>query len=90
MDRLELRAPMISIDKQGYMVIPRPLWLTGYSSKRVREHVIVACQSAGITRLPPGHNVHHIDCNKLNNESINLIIVSSGNHNRIHHQMRVF
>ena len=72
-----------------YVRVPAPLWYTGRVSRNsVQEHISVACQAAGITCLPAGHHVHHIDCNKSNNNPSNLIIVSPGVHSKIHTQMR--
>ena len=72
-----------------YVRIPAPLWYTGcVSGNSVREHIIIACKAVGITRLLPGQHVHHIDCDKSNNNPSNLIIVSPGVHSKIHTQMR--
>lgn len=35
-------------------------------------------------KVPPGHHVHHIDHNHLNNEYGNLTLVSRSEHNSIH------
>ena len=78
-----------TINPAGYMTVPVPSWYTGRLSGSICEHILIACQAAGITRLPSGHNVHHIDCNKLNNKPSNLIIVSDRDHRSIHCQMRV-
>lgn len=76
------------LSTQGYRVIHRPSWYTGTGSGRILEHIIVACQSAGITELPAGCVVHHIDGTKLNNEPFNLIILTNKVHQNIHKQIR--
>ena len=77
------------VNSKGYMTVPAPTWYTGRLSGNVCEHIIIACKAAGITRLPSGHDVHHIDCDRLNNSPANLIIVSDSTHRKIHRQMRV-
>ena len=74
----------------GYMMVSIPPWYTGRAyGVRVREHVLVACKSAGISEIPDGYVVHHIDENRLNNELSNLVIVSRSAHAKIHAQMKV-
>ena len=75
------------VSTDGYKTVVRPSCYTGTHGWRVNEHTLVACKDAGITRLPHGHVVHHIDENKLNNNPNNLIIVSRANHVRIHRQI---
>ena len=77
------------VDALGYARVAKPAWFIGHSSSsQLREHVLIACQAQGIVELPAGCVVHHIDENKLNNEPLNLIIVSRGVHMKIHAQIR--
>ena len=63
--------------------------ITGYylSSKKIgtrrkRLHVYVWEKQNG--KVPRGYHVHHVDCNKDNNEIENLALVTSKEHARIH------
>jgi hypothetical protein len=42
------------------------------------------CKELGITEIPKGFAVHHIDYNKRNNDISNLALVSLGAHTKIH------
>jgi len=54
-----------------------------YHGGRLRmEHVVVWEQHHG--PVPDGHQIHHIDHNKLNNDISNLEAVDSVTHKRIH------
>ena len=51
--------------------------------RNVMEHVYVWEQHHGRT-VPPGHDVHHRDDDKLNNDPANLQLVTKLEHKRIH------
>ena len=48
------------------------------------EHRIIAAQMLGISELPPNMEVHHIDGNKLNNNTDNLAICTKRGHQYMH------
>lgn len=73
-------------DGKKYLLVLRPDWFTSRpGSKHVFLHHVVFCQAAGITGIPPGFSVHHIDHNPENNEIHNLALVTARGHARIHH-----
>lgn len=77
------------ISTQGYRWVHPPHWYTGATDKqRAPEHIIVACETAGITQLPEFCIVHHKDENKLNNHPCNLEIMNRGQHAATHRWLR--
>jgi len=76
-------------DVNGYVVTFIPDWYTGKRyHNRILEHVVVYCESNGITELPPKHVVHHIDQDKTNNSPENLIMLSISDHMKLHAKLR--
>lgn len=73
-------------DTRGYVRVRAPDWykgtvdLSGYA----REHVIVYCYSRGITEVPKGFVVHHLDMDKQNNDPRNLVMLTIGDHSILH------
>lgn len=58
----------------------------GYMSRDMRLHRFVWEYYFG--EIPTGFEVHHIDRNKLNNSPENLQLLSSGEHQKLHRQIR--
>lgn len=72
-------------DGKGYIMCLKPEWYTGRKGcKHVFKHHIVMCELLGITEIPKGFNVHHIDKNPLNNNPNNLALLTSEAHTRLH------
>ena len=75
-------------DNKGYLMVLRPTWYTGRKgSKHVFEHSVVACINLGLTCIPKGWCVHHVDRNPLNNSFDNLVVCTMGDHQRIHRHL---
>jgi|AntAceMinimDraft_18_1070375.scaffolds.fasta_scaffold206036_2 hypothetical protein len=73
-------------DGKKHLLILRPDWFTSrQGSKHVFLHQVVFCQALGITGIPPGFAIHHIDEDPYNNEIHNLALVTTKGHARIHH-----
>ena len=53
----------------------------------IREHVYVMEQHLG-RYLEPGEVVHHIDCNKSNNDISNLVVLTNSQHMKVHARIR--
>lgn len=72
-------------DGNGYFMVLKPEWYTGRAgSKHVFEHSVVFCEAAGLTEVPKGFCVHHLDHDKANNAITNLALLSVGAHSRLH------
>lgn len=72
-------------DNKGYDMILKPDWYTGRkSSKHVFLHHVVVCQNLGITAIPKGWCVHHVNSNPVDNRFENLVLCTMGDHMRIH------
>lgn len=72
-------------DSKGYLMCLKPDWYTGRkSSKHVFVHHVVVCEKLGITEIPRGWCVHHVDSNPYNNDFDNLVLCTMGDHMRIH------
>lgn len=72
-------------DGNGYSMVLKPDWYTGRkNSRHVFLHHVVMCEYLGITEIPKGFCVHHIDGNKKNNDISNLCLLSMGAHTKLH------
>jgi len=76
-------------DGRGYLMIVKPSWYTGRpGSHHVFVHTLVMCKSLGLTELPAGFVVHHIDGDKTNNKLSNLALMTNSAHSRLHQRER--
>lgn len=72
-------------DGKGYLIVRKPDWYTGRKGSRyVFMHSLVMCEALGITEIPVGFVVHHVDGNTKHNDISNLALVSLSAHSRIH------
>jgi hypothetical protein len=72
-------------NKDGYTLVFAPDWYTGVKDgNKTYEHIIAYCEHNGISALPTGMVVHHLDCVKQNNHPDNLVMISIPDHRRIH------
>mgnify|MGYP002801552608 FL=1 len=76
-------------DGHGYYMILKPDWYTGRKGcKHIFYHHYVMCQYLGITEIPDGFVVHHIDLNPKNNDINNLQLMTIQAHNQLHAKLR--
>ena len=76
-------------DGNGYYMISKPDWYTGRKgSKHVFHHSVVMSESIGITEIPKGFVVHHIDGDKHNNSIDNLCLMTNAGHSKLHSILR--
>ena len=76
-------------DGKGYLMILKPKWYTGRKgSKHVFYHHVVMCEYLGITEIPEGFVVHHIDQDPKNNDINNLQLMTIQAHTKLHQQLR--
>ena len=69
----------------GYIYVHAPSWYTGNTKRgRTFEHIVVGCQKYGVTELPKGHIIHHIDHSTDNNSPENLQLMSRSAHMKHH------
>lgn len=74
-----------TISRNGYVMSEVPEWYEGKKDgSKTYQHIIVYCEHNGLSKLPDGMVVHHLDENKLNNHPDNLILLSIPDHRRIH------
>ena len=72
-------------DGKGYLMCLKPDWYTSRkNSKYVFVHSLVMCEALGITEIPKGFVVHHIDGDKKNNDISNLCLLQMGAHTKLH------
>ena len=72
-------------DNKGYLMMLKPDWYTGRkNSKHVFQHHVEICLGLGITCVPKGWCVHHVDRNPHNNSFSNLVLCTTGDHRRLH------
>ena len=76
-------------DSNGYYLMPKPFWVTGrVNSEHIFVHQVVLMESLGITAIPEGFVVHHINENIHDNELTNLALMTMAAHRRQHQVMR--
>lgn len=76
-------------DGKGYLMCLKPDWYTGRKgSNHVFVHTVVMCEALGLTELPKGFIVHHIDGNKHNNNITNLALITNSGHSKLHGILR--
>lgn len=72
-------------DGKGYILVLKPDWFTGRKgTKYAFQHHVVFCKAVGLTEIPEGFAIHHIDEDPTNNRVDNLALVTSGGHRRLH------
>lgn len=72
-------------DGNGYLMVKKPEWYTGRArSDYIFQHSVVMCEALGLTAVPEGFAIHHIDRNTRNNDLNNLALVNMGAHTRLH------
>lgn len=72
-------------DGYGYVMVLKPDWYTGRKgSRHVFKHSVVMCEVLGLTEIPKGFCVHHVDGDKKNNNVNNLALLSTSAHMRLH------
>lgn len=72
-------------DGNGYLQCLKPDWYTGRKgSEYVFVHHVVMCEALGITEIPKGFVVHHIDGDKHNNDISNLTLLTVSGHGKLH------
>lgn len=73
------------MDGHGYVMVYKPDWYTGRKGDLyIYEHHAVMCEALGLTEMPAGWCVHHIDGNKTNNDLKNLALLTQQGHMRGH------
>ncbi len=76
-------------DGNGYLMILKPEWYTGRKEHTyVYYHHIVFCEASGLSEIPKGFVIHHIDFNPKNNDISNLALMSISAHAKLHNQIR--
>lgn len=76
-------------DGNGYDMVKKPEWYTGRKgSSYVFLHSVVMCEHLGLSELPKGFVVHHIDGNKKNNNIDNLALMRISGHSKLHSLMK--
>lgn len=77
------------LDGNGYLLILKPEWYTGkQGSKHIFLHHKVFCEATGMTEIPPGFVVHHVDGDRMNNSIDNLALLSASAHQKMHCAIR--
>lgn len=72
-------------DGKGYLMCLKPNWYTGREgSRHVFVHTVVMCEALGLTEMPKGWIVHHIDGDKHNNDINNLALMMNAAHVKLH------
>lgn len=72
-------------DGKGYLTVCKPQWYTGRKRyARVFAHHVVICEHIGLSEIPRGFCVHHVDGNPQNNKISNLALMTLSAHAILH------
>lgn len=75
-------------DGNGYYMMLKPEWYTGRkNSKYVFCHSVILAEHLGLTEIPKGYVVHHIDLDKHNNDISNLALMTISGHAKLHQML---
>jgi hypothetical protein len=75
-------------DSKGYLMVLKPDWYTGRKgSRHIFQHHAVVCENLGLTAIPKGWVVHHVDRNPHNNDFSNLVLCTMSDHTRLHQRL---
>lgn len=87
--RLKVNDETVVEDGDGYLMELRPEWWTSRAkSKYVYQHHIIMAIALGLTQIPKGFVVHHVDNNKQNNTLSNLALLQLGAHEKWHSMLK--
>lgn len=76
-------------DGAGYLMIKKPdWWTTRKNSDYIYYHHFVFAKEFGLTEIPKGFVIHHIDGNKHNNDISNLALLHMSAHSRWHSMLK--
>lgn len=76
-------------DGKGYLMCLKPEWYTGrVGCTHVFVHTVVMCEALGLTELPKGFVVHHINNNPHDNSIDNLALMTNSAHSKLHTYQR--
>lgn len=79
------RAVERETNHSGYVMVFAPDWYTGSKDgNKMYEHILNYCEYNGISEVPKGMVIHHLDEDKSNNHPNNLVMLSIPDHRRIH------
>lgn len=78
-----------NITSLGYVEVFAPAWYEGPTDgNKCYEHTVVYCSEHGLSKIPEGYVVHHIDEDKTNNNPDNLGLMSIAAHVQFHRKLR--
>lgn len=67
----------IKFDSDGYSLSMR-------DGRKIKKHICIALTALNVDKIPKGFHVHHRDSDKLNNDPLNLAVLSVSDHVWIH------
>lgn len=78
------------VDNRGYRSVRTPEWWEGYkrNSSYAYEHQLVYAEANGLTCIPDGYCIHHINCERLDNRIENLVMLTHSEHAALHNALR--
>jgi hypothetical protein len=80
----------VTQDARGYLYARCPSWWTGKTTGgRVKVHKLVCAKAYGLTEIPKGFVVHHINHNRTDNRWCNLELMRASDHAAYHNKTRV-
>lgn len=72
-------------DGHGYLLMLKPAWFTGrLDSKHIYVHQVVMAENLGISEIPEGFVIHHINGDRTDNQIENLSLLTNSAHLKQH------
>lgn len=78
------------VNNMGYRYVRAPEWWEGFKNRctYALEHQVVYAAKKGLTCIPEGYDIHHVDGDKLNNEPENLVMMKYWVHVTLHNKLK--
>lgn len=83
--KMQQKPRKVEADNGRYNTSTAPEWLTKqYAHNSLGAHALVVCQHMGLTEIPEGYVVHHVNNDSKDNRFENLVLMTRAEHTALH------